>query len=116
MSAERSRRIGDTPIDASPIESRAPAWFACSTIARTAWLVAPPASSALTALGRPTLSVAANMAINLGLLPLLPLMMLGFGLTGSGWHAILQGVGASVLLLLLVLRQTRDPAVQTAPA
>jgi len=85
-------------------------------IARTAWLVAPPASSALTALGRPTLSVAANMAINLGLLPLLPLMMLGFGLIGSGWHAILQGVGASALLLLLVLRQTRDPAAQTASA
>jgi O-antigen/teichoic acid export membrane protein len=78
-------------------------------IARTAWLAAPPASSALTALGRPTLSVAANVAINLGLLPLLPLMMLGMGLTGAGWHAILQGAGSSLLLLLMVLHQTRRP-------
>ena len=85
-------------------------------IARTAWLVAPPASSALTALGRPTLSVAANLTINLGLLPLLPLMMLWIGLDGSGWHAIIQGVGASTLLLVMVLRQTRDPAARTAPA
>jgi len=83
-------------------------------IARTAWLVAPPASSALTALGRPTVSVAANMAINLGLLPLLPLMMLSFGLAGAGWHAILQGIGASALLLILVIRQTRDPAPRAA--
>jgi len=83
-------------------------------IARTAWLVAPPASSALTALGRPALSVAANLAINLGLLPLLPLMMLGFGLAGAGWHAILQGVGASALLLLLVISQTRDAAPKAA--
>jgi len=85
-------------------------------IARTAWLVAPPASSALTALGRPALSVAANLAINLGLLPLLPLMMLGFGLAGAGWHAILQGVGASALLLLLVISQTRDAAPKAARA
>ena len=76
-------------------------------IARTAWLVAPPASSTLTALGRPTLSVAANLIINLGLLPLLPLMMLAFGLAGAGWHAILQGAGASALLLMMVLHQTR---------
>ncbi len=85
-------------------------------VARTAWLVAPPASSALTALGRPTLSVAANLAINLGLLPLLPLMMLWIGLEGAGWHAILQGVGASALLLVMVMRQTRDPAARTALA
>jgi len=83
-------------------------------IARTAWLMAPPASSALTALGRPTLSVAANMAINLGLLPLLPLMMLSFGLAGAGWHAIIQGVGASALLLAMVIRQTRGPAPHAA--
>jgi len=83
-------------------------------IARTAWLVAPPASSALTALGRPALSVAANLTINLGLLPLLPLMMLGFGLAGAGWHAILQGAGASLLLMLMVVRQTRHPAARQA--
>ena len=83
-------------------------------IVRTAWLVAPPASSALTALGRPALSVAANLTINLGLLPLLPLMMLGFGLAGAGWHAILQGAGASLLLMLMVVRQTRHPTARQA--
>jgi O-antigen/teichoic acid export membrane protein len=76
-------------------------------IARTLWLVAPPASSALTALGRPTLSVAVNFAVNLGLLALLPPMMLWLGLAGAGWHAMLQGGCASVLLLALVLHQTR---------
>jgi len=75
-------------------------------IARTAWLIAPPASSALTALGRPSLSVIANLTINLGLLPLLPLMMLGMGLAGAGWHAILQGAGASALLLVMVVNRT----------
>jgi hypothetical protein len=85
-------------------------------VARTAWLAAPPASSALTALGRPTLSVAANLIINLGLLPLLPLMMLGMGLIGAGWHAILQGAGASLLLIVMVLRQTRRSATQEAIA
>jgi O-antigen/teichoic acid export membrane protein len=85
-------------------------------VARAAWLIAPPASSALTALGRPVLSVVANFAINLGLLPLLPLMMLGFGLAGAGWHAILQGTGASVLLLLMVLHQTRPRVARAAAA
>ncbi|WP_116089684.1 lipopolysaccharide biosynthesis protein [Sphingomonas crusticola] len=79
-------------------------------IGRAAWLVAPPASAALTALGRPSLSVAANLLVNLGLLPLLPLMMTVFGLAGAGWHSILQGVGASLLLLAMVLHQTRIPA------
>jgi O-antigen/teichoic acid export membrane protein len=85
-------------------------------VARAAWLVAPAASSALTALGRPVLSVVANFAVNLGLLPLLPLMMLGFGLAGAGWHAILQGTGASLLLLLMVLHQTRPRVARTAVA
>jgi O-antigen/teichoic acid export membrane protein len=76
-------------------------------VARTAWLIAPPASAALTALGRPTLSVAANSAVNLGLLVLLPPMIWWLGLAGAGWHAILQGAGASALLLVLVLHQTR---------
>jgi len=82
-------------------------------IGRTAWLIAPPASAALTALGRPALSVAANSVMNLGLLVLLPPMTWWLGLAGAGWHAILQGVGASGLLLLLVLHQTR---VRPAPA
>ena len=85
-------------------------------IGRAAWLAAPPASAALTALGRPSLSVAANFAISLGLLPLLPLMMMAFGLTGSGWHGIVQGAGASLLLVVLVMRETRERAPREAGA
>jgi O-antigen/teichoic acid export membrane protein len=83
-------------------------------IGRMLWLAAPPASAALTALGRPGLSVAANFVINLGLLPLLPIMMMAFGLAGAGWHALIQGAGASILLVAMVLRQTRAPVPRRA--
>lgn len=79
------------------------AWLAC---ARGILLVGPPASAALTALGRPGLSVTANLAANLGLLPLLPLLLKAFGLAGAGWHALLQAVIASALLLWFVSRES----------
>lgn len=85
-------------------------------IGRALWLMAPAASAALTALGKPSLSVAINVLVSLGLLPLLPLMMERYGLAGAGWHAILQGLAASVLLLMLVLYQTRVPRADRALA
>jgi O-antigen/teichoic acid export membrane protein len=77
------------------------------TAARALTLVAPPASSALIALGRPSLSVAANMIANLGLLPLLLPLVQYFGLDAAGWHAIAQAGVGSTLLLWLVLRESR---------
>ncbi len=82
--------------------------------ARTVWLAAPAASAALTALGRPSSSVVANLAVNVSLLPLLPLMMRAFGPAGAGWHALIQGTAASVLLTTLALRGTRAPVERTA--
>ncbi len=60
--------------------------------------------------------MAANFVVNLGLLPLLPVMMTAFGLAGAGWHAILQGGGASLLLLAMVLHQTRAAPARPAIA
>jgi len=78
------------------------------TVARGLSLAGPPASSALAALGRPGLSVSANLFANLGLLPLLPLLLSRFGLIGAGWHAVLQAAVASTLLLWLALRHSRS--------
>jgi O-antigen/teichoic acid export membrane protein len=75
--------------------------------ARTVLLVAPPASSALVAFGRPDLSVWGNLVSSLVMLPLLPLFLVEFGLTGAGVHAVLQAVVAAGLLGGLVWRESR---------
>ena len=55
-------------------------------------------SSGLIALGRPGKSIAANLLGNLGLYPLLPLLIMSVGLNGAGWHALIQSfVVASAL-------------------
>ena len=84
------------------------------TAARAALLVGPSASAALVALGRPALSVAANMGTALATLPLLPLLLWRFGLAGAGLHALVQSLAASTLLLLFVARASgeRDRKVQ----
>ncbi len=76
-------------------------WLAA---ARTILLVAPPASAALVALGRPALSVWGNVASSLIMLPLLPLLMIRFGLIGAGYYALVQAIVAAVLLAGLVWR------------
>jgi O-antigen/teichoic acid export membrane protein len=81
-------------------------WLAA---ARTILLVGPPASSALVALGRPGLSVTANLVCSLGLLPLLPAMMTLWGLSGAGAHAVLQAAAAAALLAWFVGRESREP-------
>lgn len=74
---------------------------------RVVSVIAPPASAALVALGRPALSVQVNLATTLGLLPLLPLFMNYLGLPGAGWHALLQSTLAASFLVFLVLRESR---------
>lgn len=49
-------------------------------------------SSGLIALGRPGNSIAANLLGNLGLYPLLPLLIMSAGLNGAGWHALIQAI------------------------
>lgn len=77
-------------------------------LARTILLVAPPASAALVALGRPGLSVRANLICSVGLLPLLPVMMTAFGLDGAGAHALLQGAATAVLLGGFLWRESQS--------
>ena len=87
------------------------------TVSRVALLIAPPCSAALVALGRPMLSVVANMASGIGLLPLLPLLMLHFGLAGAGVQALAQAILTSGLLIWFVWRESNDvPASAQVPA
>lgn len=89
-------------------------WLAA---ARTILLIAPPASAALTALGRPGRSVAANMAGGLAMLAVLPILLTTYGLLGAGAHAVIQAVLTSALLVAFVRHESREAAgVQPAGA
>jgi O-antigen/teichoic acid export membrane protein len=80
-------------------------------IARVAAMTAPPTSSALIALGRPSLSVISNLITSVGLLIFLPLFASLWGLKGAGIHALIQAIAASILLGVFLWRETRpaDP-------
>lgn len=90
-------------------------WLA---LARTIQLAAPPLSAALTALGRPGLSVRANLISGAGLMIVLPSLLSVLGLVGAGVYAILQAAVGVALLALAVQRETRseDPQLAQAPA
>lgn len=75
-------------------------------IARTLLLVAPPASAALVALGRPSLSWGVNLGTTLGLLPLLPPMMIHWGLRGAGLQSIFHALVAATLLAAFAWRES----------
>ncbi|WP_293904384.1 lipopolysaccharide biosynthesis protein [Phenylobacterium sp.] len=86
------------------------------TLAKALQLAGPPISAALTALGRPGLSVKANLISGLGLLVLLPPLLAWRGLEGAGLHAVLQaGIGIA-LLAIAVWRETRGDALPLAGA
>lgn len=76
--------------------------------ARLVLVAMPPASAALVALGRPALSVTANAATSLALMPAMPLFMMHFGLLGAGMHSLLQAIAVAVLLGWFVWRASRD--------
>lgn len=77
--------------------------------ARAVLLIGPPASAALVALGRPGLSVSANLGASLGLLPLLPLMLIWWSLEGAALHALLQAIVAAGLLAWCLRHEARSP-------
>lgn len=85
-------------------------------LARIMLLPVPPASAALTALGRPGLSVTGNLVASLAVLPLLPLMLTQWGLPGAGWNAVLQASAASALLLWFAMRATGSAHPQLSAA
>ena len=76
-------------------------------LARTILLVAPIGSAALVAMGRPGLSVKANMLCSLLLLPLLPLFMHQYGLAGAGMHALLTSLAIATMLSTFAWKESR---------
>ena len=75
-------------------------------LARAVAMIGPPCSSALSAMGRPGLSVRSNLWASLTFLPLLPPMMHFWGLAGAGMQAIAQSVAASAMLAVFTWRQS----------
>lgn len=90
-------------------------WLA---VARAILLAGPPMSAALTALGRPGLSVRANFLSAGVLLLALPILLQWRGLTGAGVQAVLQAVVAVGLLALFLAQatSTHRPAALRAEA
>jgi len=86
-------------------------WLA---LARAILLMAPPTGAALTALGRPGLSLQANLIAGLGTLALLPLLLQSLGLRGAGAQALVQALTAAALLSAFFWRQSRDTVVLKA--
>ena len=93
-------------IAAGPGFERAAGLMVWLALARTLMLAAPPCSAALTALGRPGLSVGSNLIGGAGLLLLLPPMLDWFGLVGAGAHAMAQAIVTVGLLASCVGWQT----------
>ena len=77
------------------------------TLARTILLAGPTASAALVALGRPSLSVVANLGSAFATLPLLVMLLRVFGIMGAGWQALVQAAVAAGLLTFFVGRESR---------
>lgn len=81
--------------------------LACS---RAIAITAPPFSAALIAMGLPSRSILVNLTASLIFLPLLPIFLSWFGLTGAGAQAILQALFASLMLSLLFQRSSKEMA------
>jgi O-antigen/teichoic acid export membrane protein len=79
-------------------------WLA---VARVIGLVGPPTSAGLIALGRPGLSVTANLLITLGWLPFLPVLTRAFGLNGAGIHTFIQALASTILLTMFMWQNTK---------
>ena len=75
-------------------------------LARALALIGPPCSSALTALGAPMRSMAANLFASLVVLLPLPFLLERYGLMGAGYQAMIQAVLGSGLLTMLVWRRS----------
>jgi O-antigen/teichoic acid export membrane protein len=88
-------------------------WLA---IGRAVRMAGPPISAALTALGRPGLSVSANLVSGGALLVILPPMLVWRGLTGAGLHALIQALAGVGLLVFYLWRETRGAPAQPAPS
>ena len=88
-------------------------WLA---VARVLLLASPAISAALRAIGRPGLSMLANIVTSLGLLIVLPPMLTEFGLIGSGIFSLLQAVVAVAMLSWFMHRETAEGRLPRSPA
>lgn len=70
-------------------------------------LATTPFAVALTALGKPQRSLTVALAANLGLFPLLPLLLWKLGVDGAGLHAIIQSCAAGGALTAYFLIDAR---------
>ena len=75
--------------------------------ARMIAVIAPPCSSALSAMGYPALSMSANLFASLIFLPVLPWLLNQAGLMGAGLQAVGQATLSSALLAALVWRRSQ---------
>lgn len=79
-------------------------WLAA---ARVAMVAGAPCAAALSALGRPALSLTVNLAANAVFLAILPFALDAFGLAGAGAQALAQAVCASAVIAYLTLGASR---------
>jgi hypothetical protein len=75
-------------------------------LAHALGLAGPPATAALTALGRPGWSMSANLTASLLFLPILPVLLNLQGLDGAGIQALGQAATVSLLLLILTWKRS----------
>lgn len=78
-------------------------------VARAIGLASAPLAAGLSALGRPGRSMAIGLFTNLGLYPLLPVLLWAVGTDGAGWHAILLATVAVVALAGCFVKDAADP-------
>jgi O-antigen/teichoic acid export membrane protein len=76
-------------------------------VGRAILMVVPPCRSALSALGRPGVSLSVNLVASLVFLSALPVLLQLFGLVGAGIQAVLQALAVSVALAVLTARISR---------
>lgn len=74
--------------------------------ARAIATAVPPCAAALTAMGRPGASLAANLAVSLPFLMLLPLLLGHLGLAGAGVQALAQSLAAALVTGALAIRHS----------
>lgn len=92
---------------AGPAFAAAGSLMVILVIARAIALIGPPCSSALTAMGFPSLSMTANLFASLVFLPAMVPILYYFGLWGAGLQAVGQAILGSALLAGLVWRESR---------
>lgn len=73
-------------------------------MSRLTALGATPIAAGLTALGRPQRSMMVALVTNLGMYPLLPLLLYLAGIDGAGWHAFIQNGVALLAMIFFFLR------------